>query len=196
MEESIEKAKLLLRTGLVIDGTINAAFTRDYFVQMRAAGYLAAIVTLAMPFYNPDRVFQTLKDVAEWKELISENSDLVTQVFKARDILEAKKTSRTGIIFGMQDAGPFAHDTDLLYVYHSLGLRVTSLAYNWRNILADGCMEPGNAGLSHTGRSVVRLIGELRILLDLSHVGHRSAMEALELSNGPVVLTHSNPKSV
>ena len=191
-----QAAKRVHAEAIVIDGVLNAAYDRDYFGSLRAGGYTAAIVTLAMPFYRPDRVWQTLRDYAEWRVLFAAHEESITHVKSAKDIHRAKHESRVGIIFGMQDGGAYAHDLDLLPVYRDLGLLISSLAYNRRNALADGCVEPADAGLSRIGRDAVDRFSELGIQLDLSHMGDRSSFEALERFDGPVVLTHSNPRAL
>ncbi len=186
-------AETVHRSAVVIDGVLNAAFSREYLLAMRTGGYTAGVVTLALPFYNPDRVMQTLRDVAGWEELFAANPDVVMPVRRVENIAEAKRTGRVGIIFGVQDGGPFAAELTLLRSYRALGLRVASLAYNTRNVFADGCTEPANAGLSRLGREAVARLNELGITLDLSHVGYRSALEAVELTERPPILSHSNP---
>lgn len=186
------EATELHRSAIVIDSVVNAAFGRAFFEDMRQGGYTAAIITLAMPFYSPDRVWQTLHEVAEWQKWFTSNSDLIMSVRRASDIAEAKRRGLVGIIFGMQDGGPYSGDLELLRVYRELGLRVSSLCYNQRNLLAEGCTEPSNAGLSRLGHRAIEMLNELNILLDLSHMGYRSAFEAVEISKRPVALTHSN----
>src|SRR3546814_9539741 len=68
--------------------------------------------------------------------------------------------------------------------------------YNYRNFLGDGCLEEEGAGLSSFGRDAVRLMNELGIAIDLSHVGYRTAMDVIELSTQPVLVTHANPTAV
>ena len=184
------------QSAVVIDGLLNAAFSREYLLAMRAGGYTAAVVTLALPFYNHDRVLQTLRDVAEWEDLFVANPEVVVPIRAVEEITRAKETGRVGIIFGMQDGGPFGGDLTLLRTYRALGLRVACLTYNSRNVFADGCTEPANGGLSRLGREAIGRLNALGITLDLSHMGYRSALEAVELTSRPPILSHSNPLSL
>jgi membrane dipeptidase len=79
---------------------------------------------------------------------------------------------------------------------HGLGLRVAQLTYNRRNFLGDGCLEPEDGGLSGLGRDAVKLMNELGIAIDLSHVGQRTSIEAAQASDRPVLATHANASAV
>lgn len=97
-----------------------------------------------------------------------------------------------GIIIGFQNAAPVEDDLENLDALYLLGLRILQLTYQKRNLLADGCGEPGDAGLSKFGRSVIARSNELGILVDLGHVGERSSMDAIETSAVPCVISHAN----
>ena len=64
------------------------------------------------------------------------------------------------------------------------------------NLLADGCLEPRNAGLTEFGRAVIRELNRHRLLIDLSHVGDRSTLEAIDASAEPVSFTHANARAL
>lgn len=85
---------------------------------------------------------------------------------------------------------------DLIQVYYDLGVRQTLLAYNQKNLVADGCAEPANGGLSNFGRAVIKEMNRVGMLVDGTHTGHRSTMEAMEISEAPFIFSHSNPYAV
>lgn len=191
-----EETKKLSQELLIIDGLLNAAFNETFFLQMRAGGYTAANVSIALPMFSTDRVRRALKEFAEWYELLDRTSHLVLPVRSAKDIERAKHEGKVGIIFGFQDAGPLGLDLYFARVFHTLGIRVMGLSYNRRNLVADGCAEESDSPLSRFGREVVKELNRLRIVIDLSHTGHRSAMEAVDISDVPVILSHSNAYAV
>ena len=82
-------------------------------------------------------------------------------------------------------------DVSRVDVFHQLGVRILQLTYNLRNLLGDGCLEPDNAGLSGFGRDVVARMNELGILVDLSHCGRQTTLDAVAASKQPVAVTHS-----
>lgn len=73
----------------------------------------------------------------------------------------------------------------------SFGLRVFQLTYNRRSLAGDGCLEPGNAGLSVFGRKLVASLNEHKALVDLSHAGESTTLEAIETSTAPIAITHT-----
>jgi hypothetical protein len=97
------------------------------------------------------------------------------------------------MIFGFQDTAPINGNLRMLAVYHALGVRVIQLTYNDENAVGCGCMAPEDKGLTSFGREVVAEMNRLGILVDLSHCGHRTTMDAIEASKGPVAFTHANP---
>ena len=97
---------------------------------------------------------------------------------------------------GWQNSRPIADELDRLYFFRRLGLRVMQLTYNFRNALGDGCLEPEEAGLTMLGRDAVRIMNELGIAIDLSHVGDRTMRGAIEASEQPVLITHANARAL
>lgn len=91
----------------------------------------------------------------------------------------------TGNTFTVQD------ELRYLQVFADLGVRMMHLTYNRRNLLADGCAEPGNAGLSDFGRSAIREMNRLGLLIDVAHSGWQTCIEAAKVSAHPVVISHS-----
>jgi len=93
---------------------------------------------------------------------------------------------------GWQNIEPIENDLDRLDLFAALGVRIVQLAYNVRNLVANGCFEQHDDGLSHFGVRAVGRLNELGVLIDLSHVGDRSSREAIEFSTRPVAFTHTN----
>ncbi len=101
-----------------------------------------------------------------------------------------------GLIMGWQNMRPVADDLDRLYLFHQLGVRVMQPTYNYRNFMGDGNLETEDAGLSHLGRDAVRLLNELGIAIDISHVGDKTSRDILDLSSQPVLATHVDARAL
>ena len=99
-------------------------------------------------------------------------------------------------IAGFQDGTAFDDRADRVDLFYNLGLRICQFTYNGRNLLADGCVEPADAGLSRLGRDCIARMNALGILVDLSHVGLTSSWDALEASTQPVAITHSGARAI
>jgi membrane dipeptidase len=160
-------------------------------------GITAVQETISRPAINKSRfLYDCVKVVGEWYDLFERHSDKTFLATTADEIRKAKKENKIAMIFGFQHAEAIEDDLNLLKVYHKLGFRVMQLTYNERNLIGDGCLERTDSGLSNFGINVVKEMNRLGILIDLSHVGDKTTMEAIELSKDPCSFTHSNPRSL
>lgn len=119
-----------------------------------------------------------------------------TLATSADEIRAAKRAGRLAVVLMFQNSSPLGRNPDLVEVFYRLGVRSMNLAYNRAEATADGCLEPRNGGLSLLGQRVIEEMNRVGMLLDLSHTGYRSAMEAIERSTAPVAFTHSNAAAV
>jgi membrane dipeptidase len=122
--------------------------------------------------------------------------ETLLQVRRAADLKRAKESKRVGMIFGVQNLAMIGGDISKLGVLHDLGVRITQLTYNVRNLLGDGSLEPGNGGLSNFGREVIAKMGELKLQLDLSHAGYRTIQEGIAAAKNPPVISHTGCAAV
>src|SRR5580704_4366143 len=144
-----------------------------------------------------DRAFEaTVRNIALFQGEIAAHSKQLLLVREAADIARAKQEGKLGLILGFQEGEMIGRDLSLLEVFHRLGVRIIQPTYNVRNLLGDGCLEPGDAGLSDLGRRAVALMNSLGIALDLSHCGTRTTADGIAASSRPVLISHSGCKSV
>jgi len=181
----------LHKEAIVIDGTC-PLLRRKEFVDW----YIEGGVTACTPTVGSTAsAEETLRNLGSWHRLIKSRPDLVL-VKSARQISAAKKEKKLGLIFHFQGADPIENDLDLVDAFHALGVRMIQLTYNIRNRVGDGCEEAGNAGLSTFGRDLVRRLNETRVIVDGSHTGVRTTLEAIEASTLPFVFSHANAYAV
>lgn len=160
----------------------------EVFANLARGGVSAVNVTTAVW-----EGFSEAVDVTgRWIRRFREEDQPILQVKTVDDIARAKETGRVGIILGWQNISPVENDFERLEAFHAMGVRVAQLAYNYRNLAANGCYERRDDGLSIFGQMTVRKMNELGILVDLSHVGDISSMDAIEHSTSPVAFTHCN----
>jgi membrane dipeptidase len=147
----------------------------------RASG-LSAVVTTVAPsgrFWLDDAVFEkTRREIAAWKARIAEHPDALLLVEPAADLETARRDRRLGMVFTFQGTEPLGEDADRIPMFRELGVRVIQLTHNRRN-LGDGCMEPGNAGLSNYGHTVVERLNAARVIVDLAHGAQRTIREGI-----------------
>ncbi len=159
---------------------------------VRRSGLTALNVTiLPVGTTPPDSAFaQAVREIIYWESEIERVSQVLTHIRTAADIVAAKKTQRTGLIYGFQDGVAFETNLSRLNDFHRLGIRIIQPTYNRRNLLGDGCLEPTDAGLSQAGMEAIARMNEIGILVDLSHCGRRTAADAIKASTRPVAFTH------
>ena len=181
----------LHRDALVIDGLVYHC--DGYTGDLRAGGVDALNITSChFEADFPDACAQ----MSRCHAMVGASDSEWRLIERASDFDQARAEGKIGLIMGWQNTRPIADRPERLYFFHKLGLRVAQLTYNYRNFLGDGCLEDEGAGLSSLGRDVVRLMNELGIAIDLSHVGYRTAMDVIDVSEQPVLVTHSNAKAL
>jgi membrane dipeptidase len=155
------------------------------------SGITAINFTVSAPTYE-----DTIENLAILQDLVDRNPDVFLIVRKHSDIARAKSVSRIGIVPGFQYTSFLEEKAERIVTFRRLGVRIMQITYNNRGIFGDGCLEPGNAGLSKAGIAAVERMNELGIAVDLSHSGYRTTSEGITRSAKPVLITHSGCAAV
>jgi membrane dipeptidase len=165
----------------------------------RASGLTAAVTTIAPSgrFWLNDAAFERAKkDAAAWKAAIAEHADALLLIGAAGDLETARRDRRMGVVFTFQGTEPLGEDSERVAVFHELGVRVIQLTHNRRNLVGDGCMEPGNAGLSRYGHEVVERLNAARIVVDLAHGSQRTIHDGVAASKAPMLISHTGCRAL
>ncbi|WP_298920233.1 membrane dipeptidase [uncultured Roseobacter sp.] len=172
-----------------IDGLQYANWSEKIFRQMRDGDVDAVHVTIA--YHETFR--ETVLNFERWNRWFEVHSDLILKGTTAADIDLARETGRTAIFFGFQNPSPIEDDIGLVEIVHSLGARFMQLTYNNQSLLATGCYEAEDTGITRMGRQVIREMNRVGLVVDMSHSADRSTIEAAEVSERPIAITHANP---
>lgn len=175
----------------LIDGLQYANWSEAIFRQMRAGGVDAVHVTIT---YH-ENFRETVLNIERWNRWFERFPDLIFQGRTAADVTRARETGRTAIFFGAQNPSCIEDDIGLVEVLHSLGLRFMQLTYNNQSLLATGCYEAEDTGLTRMGREVVAEMNRVGLVIDMSHSAERSTLDAIAHSTRPIAITHANPAS-
>lgn len=168
-----------------------APLTSAMLDDIRKSGLTAVNVTVSGVGSYSNDYDTTVANIAYWNDQIARHPDRLMLVRSGSDLALAKSSNRLGLIYGFQDTTPLFEDIDRIAEFEQFGIRVIQLTYNIRNLIGDGCMEPGDAGLSRFGMKVVEKLNDQHVLIDLSHSGRRTALEAIAGSKTPVAITHT-----
>jgi len=172
-----------------IDNLQYCNWSREIFEINREADLHAVHVTVV---YHED-YDEFLTRVSEWDELFKKNSDLIFLGKDFKDIEKAKSENKTAIFFGFQNCSPIEDDLKLVEKVHELGCRFMQLTYNNQSLLATGCYESVDSGVTNFGKEVIKEMNRVGIVIDMSHSAEKSTLDAIELSEKPIAITHANP---
>ncbi|WP_201841902.1 dipeptidase [Microvirga zambiensis] len=181
----------------VVDLLNGARVTAQYVNRALSQGILCIHVTVNnFSVIDPYPDFSSsMRELAAIRKHLAA-LDNVRVVEEFADITAARSKGKLAVILGYQNIPFIGRDLRLLDLYHNLGVRIFQISHNARGLYADGCDEPSDAGLSTLGRELVSALNELGILIDLSHTGEQSSIEAAQISTRPVAATHANAHSV
>ncbi|MFK8019329.1 MAG: membrane dipeptidase [Pseudomonadales bacterium] len=174
---------------IVIDALQYVNWNRALFEELHASSMDAVHVTIAY-WENTEEV---RSNVALWREHFRDNADLIMPILSGSDLRAAQKSNRVGIIFGFQNCSPIEDALAKVQTMHDLGARVMQLSYNNQSLLATGCYEEGDSGITRFGREVIREMNKVGMLIDMSHSAEHSTLQAIEFSERPIAITHANP---
>ena len=172
-----------------IDNLQYCNWSREVFQINREAGLDAIHVTIV---YHED--FNELKTVVkQWEDHFTKNSDLIFHGKDFKDIEKAKLENKTAIFFGFQNCSPIEDDIGLVEKVYNLGCRFMQLTYNNQSLLATGCYENTDSGVTNFGREVIKEMNRLGFVIDMSHSAEKSTIDAINISEKPIAITHANP---
>ncbi|MAN15968.1 MAG: peptidase M19 [Dinoroseobacter sp.] len=172
-----------------IDGLQYSNWSPRIFRQLREGGVDAIHVTIS--YHETFR--ETVLNFEKWNRWFEQHPDLIMKGLWASDIDRARKTGRTAVFFGFQNPAPIEDDIGLVEIVHSLGARFMQLSYNNQSLLATGCYEAEDPGITRMGRQVIREMNRVGLVVDMSHSADRSTIEAADISERPIVISHANP---
>jgi membrane dipeptidase len=187
------KAMALHSDALVIDG-LNISHWSDEVVyrHLREGGITAINASVAVW----EGTKQTLQNIGRFYRDFAVYSQYIRPVTSVADIHAAKREGKTGVILGFQNSSPIEEDLDLVEVFYRLGVRVIQITYNDLNFVGAGCYERKDVGLSQFGVDLVAEMNRLGMVVDLSHVGYKTTMDAIDVSKDPVWFSHANPMAL
>ena len=174
-----------------IDNLQYANWSEQIFTEMQQGQVDCVHVTIA---YH-ENFRETILNLEQWNRWFEAYPDRICQAFTAADVRQAKKDGRTAILFGFQNPSPIEDDIGLVEIWHRLGARFMQLTYNNQSLLATGCYESTDSGITRMGREVIAEMNRVGLVVDMSHSAEASTLQAMEVSSRPIAITHANPAS-
>ena len=132
-------------------------------------------------------------NLKKWNSYFNENSDLIFQGKNSKDIENAKTQNKTAIFYGLQNCSPIEDDISNVEILKNQGVLFMQLTYNNQSLLATGCYEQRDSGITRMGKEVIKEMNRVKMIIDMSHSAEFSTLEEIELSESPIVISHANP---
>jgi membrane dipeptidase len=167
-------------------------FSHDDFLRLRGSG-----VNVFHPAVEPnaaDASAACRQWIDGWNRLLPSRPDVFLRIDTAADLGRAKTEGKVGVLVGFQNSDHFRTAADVA-LFHRLGQRVSQLTYNARNRIGGGCHAP-SAGLTPFGVEIVAEMNRTGMAVDISHCGDRTSLDTVAASRKPVLITHSNCRSL
>ena len=172
-----------------IDNLQYCNWTKEIFEINHEAGLDAVHVTIA---YHED-YDEVKNNIKEWNNYFDDYSELIFQGSSYKDIEKANAENKTAIFFGFQNCSPIEDDINLVEAVHDLGAVFMQLTYNDQSLLATGCYEETDSGVTRMGKEVIKEMNRVGIIIDMSHSAEKSTFDAIKYSAKPIAITHANP---
>ncbi|HYP12441.1 MAG TPA: membrane dipeptidase [Bryobacteraceae bacterium] len=169
------------------------SFTNSDFEHLRQSGI--STFHPAVDLNRADAHNTTLRWLQDWNRLLESRRDWFLPVRQSGATVLAKKQGKIGILLGMQNSDHFRTEADVA-TFYGLGQRISQLTYNERNRIGSGCVDSANLGLTELGFKVVEEMNRAGMMVDVSHAGDHTCLDAFAASSKPVLITHSNCRAI
>jgi membrane dipeptidase len=198
------RAVELVGRSLVIDmlAVLKINFKPEAYADPLTGAEVEAFRTSGITGFNnsigtggPEVVKETLTFLAAWQGFCARNSDLFCVVDKAADLDRAKAAGKCAVMMGIQNSDHFRAPEDVK-TFYQLGQRSSQLTYNSQNFIGTGGTDRIDGGVSDFGAEIIAAMNETGMLVDVSHCGDKTTLDAIEISKGPVAITHSNCRAL
>ena len=144
---------------------------------------------------GPNAYADVLSFMAGWQGFAGRNPEVFALIGSVAELDRAKASGRAGVIMGIQNADHFRKPSDVA-TFYQLGQRCSQLTYNSQNLIGSGSTERVDGGVSDFGASIIKAMNEVGMLVDVSHSGDRTTLDAVAISPVPIAFTHSNCRAI
>lgn len=176
---------------MIIDGLEINDWSRPVIEEVRSGGVDVVHATVGVW----EDLGGAMTRIGAFRHLCRNNSDLIRIVRSIDEIHQAKADGVLGIVLGFQNSTMLGDDPEMAQIFADVGVRVVQLTYNIANHLGSSCWEPHDGGLTRAGHRMVAALNEAGVLIDISHVGNQTGLDAAAASAKPIAVTHGNPRS-
>lgn len=176
---------------MIVDGLQINNWTREVIQTVRSGGVDAVHATVGVW----EDLAGAMTRIGSFRNFARVNEDLVQIVTSKAQAQAARDQDRLAIFMGFQNSSMLGDDPEMAQIFADVGIRIVQLTYNISNHLGSSCWEPKDAGLTRVGHRMVQALNAAGVLIDISHVGNVTGLDAVHASAKPIAITHGNPIS-
>lgn len=176
---------------MIIDGLQINDWSRPVIEEVRSGGVDVVHATVGVW----EDLAGAMTRIGAFRHLCRNNQDVIRIVRSVDEMHQAKTDGVLAVVLGFQNSSMLGDDPELAQIFADVGIRVVQLTYNIANHLGSSCWEPNDGGLTRAGHRMVAALNDAGVLVDISHVGDRTGLEAAQASAKPIAVTHGNPRS-
>ena len=176
---------------MIIDGLQINDWSRDVILTTRSGGIDVVHATVGVW----EDLAGAMTRIGAFRNFCRQNRDVVRIVTTVEEMKQAVSDDVLGVVLGFQNSTMLGDDPEMAYIFADVGVRVVQLTYNIANHLGSSCWEPNDAGLTRVGHRMVQALNDAGVLVDISHVGDVTGLDAVHASSVPIAVTHGNPRS-
>ena len=174
---------------MIVDGLQINDWSRPVIDEVRSGGVNVVHATVGVW----EDLAGAMTRIGAFRHLCRQNADAIRVVTSVDDMHGAVRDDVLGALLGFQNSTMLGDDPEMAQIFADVGVRIVQLTYNIANHLGASCWEPSDGGLTRAGHRMVAALNDARVLIDLSHVGNRTGLDAIHASAQPVAVTHGNP---
>lgn len=174
---------------MIIDGLEINNWSRPVIDEVRSGGVDIVHATVGVW----EDTAATFQRIGALRHLVRQNADVVRIVRSTDEMHQAKADGVLGLVLGFQNSTMIGDDPELVGMFSDVGVKCVQLTYNIANHLGSSCYEPNDGGLTLAGHRIVEACNDFGVLIDISHVGNKTGLDAALASKHPIAITHGNP---
>lgn len=169
----------------------------EHLHKFREGGLSGGIFVIwADPPYDKNPKERLLESIKAMSCELWESRDFLKVIYNSNDFYEAFKENKIAVMLGLEGLSSIEDEIESIYTLYQLGFRHVSLTWNEENSLATGVKGDESKGLTITGKSIIKIINELGMILDVSHVNEKSFWDIINETEYPLIASHSNAKAL
>ena len=176
---------------MIVDGLQINDWSREVVVEVRSGGVDVVHATVGVW----EDLNGAMTRIGAFRHFCRHNADTIRIARSVSEIRVAVVDDVLAVVLGFQNSSMLGDDPEMAGIFADVGVRVVQLTYNIANHLGSSCWEPHDGGLTRAGHRMVAALDDAGVLVDISHVGNRTGMDAVHASSNPIAITHGNPAS-